>query len=124
VGHLSPISSSSTLLDRQDATFVIKAGLARSSCYALEAVNFAGYYLRHRSGTIVLERNDASTGFRADATFCARRGFAGGSTVSFEAYSRPGTFLRHSYFRLYTHPYMATDSTGPDASFIVSTPLG
>ena len=59
-----------TRLDRADSSFTIRKGLA-GSCVSFEAVNYRGYFLRHRNFEIRLERRDNSQLFQQDATFCA-----------------------------------------------------
>ncbi|WP_281290732.1 AbfB domain-containing protein [Streptomyces sedi] len=65
--------------DREDATFVVRRGLADSSCYSLEAANEPGSYLRHSSFRVRLDADDGSELFDRDATFCAQPGAEGGS---------------------------------------------
>lgn len=55
---------------REDATFLVRPGLARAECLSLEAVNFRGRFVRHRDFVLRLDRLDDSELFRADATFC------------------------------------------------------
>ena len=78
-----------SLTDRQDATFQIVAGLANSSCYSLQSVNYPGYYLRHYDFVLTLQQNSDSAMYAGDATFCSRTGLAGGSTFSLESYNHP-----------------------------------
>jgi hypothetical protein len=61
---------STSRTSRQDATFTVRAGLARPDCLSLEAVNFRGRFVRHRDFVLRLDRRDDSELFRADATFC------------------------------------------------------
>ncbi|NAS23240.1 family 43 glycosylhydrolase [Herbidospora sp. NEAU-GS84] len=103
--YLENVSSTSPLLQRQDSTFTIGAGLAHSGCYSFQAINFPGYYLRHYNMQLVLQRNDGSAIFRGDATFCAR-----GALL--ESYNLPGKFLNGS---------LRLDPTG--TAFTVTAPL-
>jgi hypothetical protein len=66
-GRLEPIGRR----EGPDAAFRVRTGAADNGCVSFEAVNFPGYYLRHRNFEIRLDRNDGSALFREDATFCA-----------------------------------------------------
>jgi hypothetical protein len=66
------IGSGSSALERADATFVVRAGLADGRCLSLEAVNFPGRFVRHQNFALFLHPREASGSFAADATFCAR----------------------------------------------------
>ena len=56
LAYIDPLSASSPLADRRDATFTVAAGLASSGCYSFQAVNLPGYYLRHYDMRLVLQR--------------------------------------------------------------------
>ena len=58
---------------KQDATFILRAGLARAGCLSLEAVNFPGRFVRHRDFVLRLETRADSPLYREDATFCPER---------------------------------------------------
>ncbi|MFG1605424.1 AbfB domain-containing protein [Actinoplanes sp. NPDC049265] len=87
------INAASSTGDKQDATFLVRAGLSNSACYSFESRNFPGRYLRHRANRVYSEASDGGT-FNADATFCARPGLSGGGT-SLESANLPGQYLRH-----------------------------
>lgn len=70
VAQLEKIGSASRALDRADATFVVRAGLAGTGCLSFESSNIDGFYLRHRDFLLRLNKNDRSRLFREDATFC------------------------------------------------------
>jgi len=70
------VDATSSDLLKQDATFVIRAGLADNTCYSFEARNFPGQYLRHRDFRVRLESGAGSL-FEYDATFCAQPGNGG-----------------------------------------------
>jgi Alpha-L-arabinofuranosidase B (ABFB) domain/Glycosyl hydrolases family 2, sugar binding domain/Glycosyl hydrolases family 2 len=90
------IDSGSSLTDRQDATFIVRAGFADPTCYSFESVNFPGQYLRHASYRLQKSSNDGSTIFQQDATFCAQPPLNGGSgNVSLESFNYPGYHWRH-----------------------------
>jgi hypothetical protein len=90
----SVVSSSSSALDKSDATWVVRQGLASSSCLSFESRNYPGYYLRHFNYVLYRQQNDGSAIFAADATFCPQAGKAGSGT-SFASYNFPARFLRH-----------------------------
>ncbi|MET9230121.1 AbfB domain-containing protein [Lentzea sp. NPDC003310] len=84
--------SSGTL--KADATYTVRRGLADSSCYSFESVNFPGQFLRHADSRVRNSPNDGSALFRDDATFCASPGLSG-TGVTFESINKPGSYLRH-----------------------------
>jgi hypothetical protein len=73
LGRVDRISAASRAADRADTRFVVRRGLGRASCVSLEAVNFPGFFLRHRDFVIHLEKRDNSQLFQQDATFCPQR---------------------------------------------------
>ena len=90
------ITASSASADRLDATFIVKPGLAESSCYSFESANFGGQYLRHAGYRVQKASNDGTTVFQQDATFCAQPPLNGGSgNVSLESFNYPGYHWRH-----------------------------
>jgi hypothetical protein len=99
---------------REDATFTVVKGLARSSC-----VSFAthdGRYLRHREFVLRSERDDGSALFRQDATFCPRPSSLPNATM-FEAVNYPGRYLRHRHYVLRLDPLVYDAGFRADASF-------
>ncbi|MFX8254348.1 AbfB domain-containing protein, partial [Acinetobacter baumannii] len=56
--------------DQQNATWIVRAGLGKSSCYSFEAANAPGTFLRHSYFSLDAGPNENSTGFAQDATFC------------------------------------------------------
>jgi hypothetical protein len=103
------VTASSPDVLKQDATFTVRPGLAESSCYSLESVNYPGQYLRHRNYRVYKDANDGSTTYAQDATFCAQQPLAGGAgTVSLESFNFPSYHLRH-YAELV---YIATNGGG------------
>ncbi|WP_436521350.1 AbfB domain-containing protein [Actinoplanes sp. HUAS TT8] len=94
LGWTEHVDAGSAVLLKQDATFTLRHGLADSSCYSLESVNYPGRFLRHADSRIRLAANDGSALFASDATFCARPGL-GGTGVTFESINFPGSYLRH-----------------------------
>ncbi|MEU3644005.1 AbfB domain-containing protein [Lentzea sp. NPDC034063] len=88
------VNSGSSATLKADATYTVRRGLADSSCYSFESVNFPGQFLRHAGGRARNSPNDGSALFRADATFCARPGL-NGTGVTLESINLPGSYLRH-----------------------------
>jgi hypothetical protein len=123
LGYIDPLSASSPLADRRDATFAIVPGLANAGCYSFRAVNLSGQYLRHSNMRVGLAANNGSALFRGDATFCARAGLAGGGTTSFESWNHPGRYLRHYNYELRIDLRATGSVFAGDASFTVTSPL-
>ncbi|GAB3171062.1 hypothetical protein GCM10027059_38710 [Myceligenerans halotolerans] len=119
LGRIDPVTSSSTSLTKQDATFTVVPGLASTSCYSFQAVN--GQFLRHRDYRVQLETNDGSATFRADATFCAETGSVSGS-VAFTSYNFPDRRLRHRDYELWIDPVQDSDLYRADSSFHIRSP--
>lgn len=123
LAYVDPLSASSPLADRQDATFAVVTGLAHSGCYSFQAVNQSGYYLRHYNMRLTLQRDDGSAIFKGDATFCGRAGLAGGGTISFESYNLPGRHLRHYNYEMRLDLRVPGSVFASDASYTVTSPL-
>jgi hypothetical protein len=90
----SVVSSSSSSLDKSDATWIVRPGLASSSCLSFESRNYPGYFMRHQNYVLYRHLNDGSALFAADATFCPQAGKSGSGT-SFASYNFPSRFIRH-----------------------------
>ena len=90
------ITTGSVASDRLDATFIVRAGLAESSCYSFESANFPGRYLRHAGYRLQTAGSDGSAVFPQDATFCAQPPLNGGvGNVSMESFNYSGYHWRH-----------------------------
>lgn len=87
------ITSSSSSADKSDASWIVRSGLANSSCVSLESKNYPGDYLRHQNYQLHTQHNDGSTLFAADVTFCPQAGKSGQGT-SLASYNFPGRFIR------------------------------
>lgn len=94
LGQISPVTAASDLTTRQDATFTVVPGLADSSCYSFQSVNFPTHYLRHYGFRLRADESDGSSLFGQDATFCAKVGNSG-TGVSFQSDNYPNRYLRH-----------------------------
>ncbi|HYQ68716.1 AbfB domain-containing protein [Actinophytocola sp.] len=120
------ITSTSDAVSKQDATFVVRAGLADPSCYSLESRNFPNSYLRHQNFRLRLSANENTDLFRRDATFCAQPGTGG---VRLASINELGTNVRHYAEEVWvasnsgTHAYDNPSSYGQDVSWAVSAPL-
>jgi hypothetical protein len=90
------IDAASPATAKQDGSWIVRPGLAESSCYSLESVNYPGRFLRHRGFRLYSEVNDGSAVTAQDATFCAQAPRNGGAgTVSLESFNYPGYHIRH-----------------------------
>ncbi len=125
------ITAGSAATDRLDATFIVRPGLAESSCYSFESANFPGQYLRHADYRLQKAAGDGSAVFPQDATFCAQPPLNGGAgNVSLESLNYPGYFWRHYAEAV----YIATSGGGrtwdnpgsfaADATWHNAAPLG
>jgi Alpha-L-arabinofuranosidase B (ABFB) domain/Glycosyl hydrolases family 2, sugar binding domain/Glycosyl hydrolases family 2 len=95
LGFTDVVNSGSATGLKQDATFIVRHGLADSSCYSLEARNFPGQFLRHNQFRIHLDANNGSAVFAQDATFCVQNGRSGTGTVTLWSYNIGDHALRH-----------------------------
>lgn len=120
---LGEISTISSTLDKQDATFKIVTGLADSNCISFQSQNNPGAYLRHQEFRIKLATLENSQLFKADATFCQRPGLADSTLASFESYNSPGRYLRHRDSNLYIEKD-ESELFRKDATFRIVNPLG
>ncbi|WP_443060537.1 family 43 glycosylhydrolase [Streptomyces sp. NBC_00459] len=119
LGHLDPVTSSSTTEVKQSATFTVVPGLAEPTCYSFR--DSSGRYLRHKDYRIRFDASNGSTTFNSDATYCARPGSATGS-VGLESYNYPGRYLRHHNYELRIDPYQETVTFRADSSFKAVSP--
>ncbi|NUR88073.1 MAG: alpha-N-arabinofuranosidase, partial [Nonomuraea sp.] len=123
----SVITSSSSSLDKNDATWIVRNGLASSSCVSFESRNYPGSFLRHSNYQLYRGTNDGSSLFASDATFCPQAGKNGQGT-SLASYNFPSRFLRHYNNIVYIASNggsNAFDNAGhwaDDVSWVVSQP--
>ncbi|MEV6111651.1 alpha-L-arabinofuranosidase B [Streptomyces sp. NPDC052109] len=126
-GVLSAITSSSSGLDKNDATWIVRKGLADSACVSFESRNYPGDYLRHSNFRLYRQPMDGTALFRADATFCPQTGKSGTGT-SFASYNYPTRYLRHYDYNLYvasdggSNDFDSSTSWTDDVSWVVSSP--
>ncbi|MEW9530000.1 alpha-L-arabinofuranosidase B [Microbispora sp. NPDC049125] len=123
----SVINSSSSSTDKSDATWIVRSGLASSSCVSFESRNYPGEYLRHYNYQLRRQAADGSAQFRADATFCPQAGRNGQGT-SFASYNYPTRFIRHYNNTVYiasnggSNAFDNSSFWADDVSWIVSQP--
>ncbi|MER6027938.1 alpha-L-arabinofuranosidase B [Streptomyces sp. NPDC001851] len=126
-GVISAVNASSSGTDRSDATWIVRRGLASSSCVSFESRNYPGDYLRHRNYRLYRQPMDGTAQFRADATFCPQAGKSGTGT-SFASYNYPTRYLRHYAHNLYIasdggpNDFDSGTSWTDDVSWAVSPP--
>ncbi|KAM0263959.1 hypothetical protein ACHAQJ_000994 [Trichoderma viride] len=119
------VSSSSTTTLKQQASWVVHAGLANSACFSFESKDTPGNYIRHYSFGLVLNASDGSKQFNEDATFCPEAGLNGQGN-SIRSWSYPTRFFRHFNNLLYVasnggvDTFDATTSFNDDVSFVIS----
>jgi Alpha-L-arabinofuranosidase B (ABFB) domain len=66
---------------REDATFIVRRGLADSNAFSFESFNFPSHFIRHSDFHLFIAKNDNSDLFRKDATYRQRPPFAPPSPV-------------------------------------------
>ncbi|WP_338900435.1 AbfB domain-containing protein [Streptomyces sp. TG1A-60] len=119
LGHLDPVTSSSTTAVKQSATLTVVPGLADSTCYSFR--DSSGRYLRHMDFRVRFDASNGTAIFDKDATYCARPGSVTGS-VSLESYNYPGRYLRHRDYELRVDPYQDSATFRADSSFTAVLP--
>lgn len=121
------VNSGSDALLKADATFVVRRGLADTSCYSLESRNYPGRFLRHANFRVRLDANDNSDLFRRDATFCAQPGDSPGS-VRLASINELGANVRHYAEEVWVavsggpHTYDNPTLYPQDTSWLPTTP--
>jgi hypothetical protein len=124
---LSQISLGSAPLDKEDATWIVRRGLANKSCLSLESKSHRREYLRNINFKLFLEPYDDSAKFAADITFCPVPGM-NGQGISLRSLNYPNKYIRHYYFRGFiaskggSNPWDTAELWPDDVSWIVSSP--
>jgi hypothetical protein len=95
LAYTEVVNAGSITTLKQDATFVVRHGLADSSCYSFESRNFPGHFLRHSQFRLRKDPNDGTALFAQDATFCADAGRFGSGDVTLRSYNIAGHAIRH-----------------------------
>jgi hypothetical protein len=106
---ISHIAEDAATLDKEDATWTVRAGLADSAGVSLESKNYPGFFVRHQHGAVYHHENNGSRQFAEDATFIVSSG-RNGRGISLSAFNFPDHFLRHWKGEV----YIAT-SGGPES---------
>jgi Alpha-L-arabinofuranosidase B (ABFB) domain len=89
---ITQITSGSSATIKADATWIVRAGLANSSCISFESANDPpGHFLRHYDFELYLDPDDGSAQFAQDATFCPEPGTAARDTRSSQSTIRTST---------------------------------
>jgi len=125
---IAPITSSSAEEDKGDSTWIVRRGLADTSCISFESRNNPGDFLRHQNFALRMQPFDGTAQNRSDATFCPQPG-KDGKGNSFRSANNPAKYIRHYSGKV----YIASDGDGAnpwdtkalwtdDASFLVSRP--
>lgn len=97
---ITQVTSGSAQAARADATWIVRKGLADSSCISFESADGSGEYLRHHDFELFLDPDDGSAKFAQDATFCVQPGNVG-QGYSFESYNDSQEFIRHFDYVVY-----------------------
>nr|WP_026468238.1 alpha-L-arabinofuranosidase B [Amycolatopsis balhimycina] len=124
---IAPVASGSSATDKADATWIVRPGLADSSCVSFESANAAGSYLRHYAFVLHLKANDGTTQFAADATFCPKPGNSG-TGYSLQSFNYPAEYVRHYAMTGYiagnggTNAWDTTSLWREDTSWLVASP--
>ncbi|MFE5584030.1 alpha-L-arabinofuranosidase B [Kitasatospora sp. NPDC056531] len=124
---ISAVSSSSSSALKADATWVVRAGLANSSCLTFESVDKSGQFLRHYNYALHLSADDGGSLFAQDATFCPTAGNSGTGT-SLRSMNYPTKYLRHYNFVVYvasnggSNAWDSSASWAADTSWLVAQP--
>jgi hypothetical protein len=123
----SVLTSGSSTLDKGDASWIVRRGLANPSCVSFESRNYPGDFLRHFNYQLLRQPMDGTAVFRADATFCSQAGKNGQGT-SFASYNFPTRFIRHYNTTVYVasnggpNAFDSATSWADDVSWAVSGP--
>jgi hypothetical protein len=126
---IAAVTSGSSATDKADATWVVRAGLASSSCISFESANVSGSYLRHQNFQLFLQANDGSSLFAQDATFCPTTGNSG-QGFSFQSVNFTNKYIRHFNFTAYlasnggTNTWDSATSWAADTSWLAANPWG
>ncbi|MEH0534993.1 AbfB domain-containing protein [Streptomyces scabiei] len=99
--QLDQVSSSSDRWTRQDSSFTVVSGLAKSSCYSFRLKD--GRYARHQNFVLRASQDDGSQLFKQDATFCPRNEQT--DVVGLESVNYPNHFIRVRYNQLRLERY-------------------
>ncbi|MFJ6384901.1 alpha-L-arabinofuranosidase B [Kitasatospora sp. NPDC092039] len=126
---ISGTTSSSPAADKAGATWIVRAGLANSSCLSFESADRPGRFLHHYDYELYLDFDNGAGTFAQDATFCPARGNSGVGT-SFQSANFPAKYLRHYDYTAYiagnggSNRWDSSASWAADTSWLVAQPWG
>ncbi|SOB86151.1 alpha-L-arabinofuranosidase B [Streptomyces sp. 1331.2] len=126
---ISGTNSSSSATDKADATWIVRAGLADTSCLSFESANNPGQFLHHSNYQLYLNADTGNSSFAKDATFCPTAGNSGTGT-SFQSVNFPTKYLRHYNYTAYiasnggSNSWDSGTSWAADTSWLVAQPWG
>ncbi|MYT03223.1 MULTISPECIES: alpha-L-arabinofuranosidase B [Streptomyces] len=124
---ISSINSASPATDKANATWIVRAGLANTSCLSFESADKPGQYLRHSNYQLYLNTDNGGSSFAKDATFCPTAGNSGVGT-SFQSANFPTKYIRHYNYTAYiasnggTNAWDNTTSWAQDTSWLTAAP--
>ncbi|GAA4250186.1 alpha-L-arabinofuranosidase B [Dactylosporangium darangshiense] len=119
------VDSGSSATAKANASWIVRAGLANSSCVSFESKNTAGSYLRHQNYQLYVHANDGSALFASDATFCPQAG-KNGQGNSFASSNYSTRYIRHYNNLVYiasnggSNAFDATGLWADDVSWVVT----
>ncbi|MEW1912949.1 alpha-L-arabinofuranosidase B [Kitasatospora sp. NPDC085895] len=126
---ISSLKSASSATDKADATWIVRTGLADTSCVSFESANSPGQFLRHSNYQLYLNTDTGGSSFAKDATFCPTAGNSGAG-MSFQSANFPTKYLRHYNYTAYiasnggSNAWDSSNSWTADTSWLVTQPLG
>jgi YVTN family beta-propeller protein len=116
LGVLQPVGANASAAELLTATFIVRDGLANSSCVSLESVAQPGKLLRHVAYRLQLAERDGSAQLKAEATFCPEAGLAG-SGISLRSQNLPERVIHHQNDQLWVDTELAAAAFAGDATF-------
>lgn len=120
------VTSSSATTLKQQASWVVRAGLGNSACFSFESKDTSGSYIRHYDFVLQVGANDGTKQFHEDATFCPQAGLSGTGS-SLRAWGYPTRYVRHYNNLGYAasnggvHTFDSATSFNADVSWVVAT---
>ena len=94
IDNLGFIKSEKEGANVENASFILRKGLANNYCISFELAQFKLHYLIAENGGMKLAKIVNTLAFNNSATFCMRPGNAGRG-ISFVSYDNPDNFIRH-----------------------------
>jgi Alpha-L-arabinofuranosidase B (ABFB) domain len=126
---ITQITQDDSATAKADATWIVQAGLARSSCVSFESADDPGEYLRHYDFELYLNPDDGTAQFAEDATFCPQPGNSG-KDYSFQSVNYPYKYIRHYDYVVYiasnggSKPWDNSRLWPDDTTWRISQPWG